>query len=439
MTELEQDPLAGHGKYRAVRALGQGGMGEVFEAEHQGLGTRVVIKLLHAELADKPHLLDRMRIEAQALARLRHPNLVRVTDFDVTPAGRPFFVMEYLDGRNVKDEAEQRGGALPAGEALEIVRQALAGLAVAHEAGLVHRDVKLDNLFLVDPPASASTASEPLAGRTVKVLDFGVAKVLHAGEQAPAPLAVPTDSGVVVGTPRFFAPEQARGKPLDHRADIYSMGLVLYSLLAGRGPFDHATSVSEMARAHAFDLPEPPSHFAAQALSPRLDALVLRCLAKDPEERFPSAAELAVELDRVAAAVAPAAGARRAHGAAPQPATMVLGAEPGPVEDEALAMAETAALDPAGIEPEAPIPGPAVAPTALLPEEVPAPNQPVPKESPPEGAAPEPPGMTWERMGRCRPGQPHPSAGAPVAALAVVVVVALIAGIAIAAALSRLL
>src|SRR5690606_36943766 len=138
-----------------------------------------------------------------------------------TPKGRPFFVMEYLPGRSLSDEVEARGGFLPVAEAIEVSRQALAGLGHAHAAGLVHRDMKLDNLFVVDP---STTGGKTL----VKILDFGVAKVVGGAGDAPSPLMVPTGTGVVVGTPRFFAPEQARGQKLDHRADIYAMGLVVY-------------------------------------------------------------------------------------------------------------------------------------------------------------------------------------------------------------------
>ncbi len=293
VSEVAHDPFEGGEKYRAIKELGRGGMGEVFLAEHMALGTRVVIKLLHAELSAKNTLVDRMRIEAQACARLNHPNIVRVTDFDRTPSGRPFFVMEYLPGRSLGDVIAERGGFLPVPEAIDIARQALDGLGAAHAASLVHRDIKLDNLFLCD---QTTQSGRPL----VKILDFGVAKVMTgAGDDAPAPLMIPTGTGVVVGTPRFFAPEQARGKPLDHRADIYAVGLVLYTLVAGRGPFDEARNITEMAKAHVFKKPEPPSHFAQQPIPDRLDGIVLRAIAKQPEQRFQSAAEFSAMLSRV--------------------------------------------------------------------------------------------------------------------------------------------
>ncbi|HHH11963.1 MAG TPA: serine/threonine protein kinase [Sorangium sp.] len=283
------DSLEGNSKYRIISELGRGGMGEVFLGEHTALGAKVVIKLLHAELSSREGLVDRMRLEAQALARLSHPNIVRVTDFDSTPSGRPYFVMEYLPGKTLSDYVKARGGFVPVPEAIDITCQALSGLAAAHEAGMVHRDMKLDNLFVCDRSmrASYSGITPP---RTVKILDFGIAKVVRgAGDDAPAPLMVPTTTGMVVGTPRFFAPEQARGQQLDGRADIYAMGLVLYSLVAGRGPFDDATSVSEMAKAHVIRKPQPPSHFARQAIPAALDRAVLRAIAKRPADRYQSA------------------------------------------------------------------------------------------------------------------------------------------------------
>ncbi|MCA9622256.1 MAG: protein kinase, partial [Myxococcales bacterium] len=137
MSQLTYDPLEGSGKYKILRELGRGGMGEVFLGEHASLGSKVVVKLLHAELSDKSNLVDRMRLEAQACARLNHPNIVRVTDFDRTPSGRPYFVMEYLPGQSLADEAEAAGGVLPLAKSLDLVVQALEGLSVAHAAGLV--------------------------------------------------------------------------------------------------------------------------------------------------------------------------------------------------------------------------------------------------------------------------------------------------------------
>jgi serine/threonine-protein kinase len=281
--------------YRVIATLGRGGMGDVVEAEHVALGKRVVVKLLQQRHADRADYADRMRIEAQALAKIAHPNLVAVTDFGQTARGQTFLVMERLHGRTLREELEARG-VLPVLEAIDVVAQSLAGLSAAHAAGLVHRDVKLDNLFLCDAVDGR---------RQVKVLDFGLAKVIGVmGESTPAPLAFPTAEGVAMGTPRFFSPEQATGKPVDPRTDVYAAGAVLYTLLAGRSPFEHHDSLLALARAHAFEMPEPPSRFAPQAIPPALDEAVLRALAKDPDERFPSAQAFAAELERIASHVA---------------------------------------------------------------------------------------------------------------------------------------
>lgn len=304
------DALLGS-RYRLLARLGRGGMGEVFEAEHVALKKRVVIKLLHARHGQKPQLLDRMRVEAQALALIRHPNLVEVTDFGHTADGRAYFVMERLFGRTLREELEARG-ALPVPEAITVARQLLAGLAAAHSAGLVHRDIKLENVFLCDPPgppfptldngngadADADAEARP-PSKTAKLLDFGLAKVVGAGQpdRAPAPLAFPTDEGVMLGTPRFFSPEQALGRPVDARADLYSMGALLYAMLAGRAPFDHYTALYELAQAHAAEPPEPPSRFAPQPIPLELEGAILKALAKQPADRFQSAAELAIALE----------------------------------------------------------------------------------------------------------------------------------------------
>lgn len=275
--------------YRALALLGHGGMGEIVVAEHRTLGKQVVVKLLHARFAEDAHLADRLRVEAQALARLSHENLVAVHDLGQTPAGRPYYVMDRLHGQTLRDELAQRG-ALPVVEAVSIARQALAGLAVAHAAGLVHRDVKLDNLFLCELREGR---------RILKVLDFGVAKVLDVGapsSAAPAPTQLPTQQGFIFGTPQFFSPEQALGAPVDARSDVYAMGLVLYALVAGRGPFDHLQDAPSLVRAHAFEPSEPPSRHAPQPVPAAVERAIEKAMAKNPEERFQSAESFAEAL-----------------------------------------------------------------------------------------------------------------------------------------------
>ncbi|KYF77940.1 protein kinase [Sorangium cellulosum] len=303
--------------YRALRALGRGGMGEVIEAEHLALRKRVVVKLVRRAFAHDPRFADRLRVEARALAAVSSPHVVSVLDLGQTPAGRPYFVMERLEGRTLGEELERRG-ALPVAEAIEVVRQVLAGLAAAHRVGVVHRDVKLDNVFLCAPGAAA-----PGGARVAKVLDFGVAKVLDSAlaDAAPGALpavdgpAYPTDAGLLVGTPRTASPEQARCQPVDARADVYAVGLLMYTLVVGHGPFAHVEDALGVLRAHVMETPAPPSRYATQRIPTALDGAVLKALAKRPEERFQSAEAFGEELGRIGAELAGPGRAARGPGA----------------------------------------------------------------------------------------------------------------------------
>jgi eukaryotic-like serine/threonine-protein kinase len=261
--------------YVIGRLLGQGGMGEVYEVEHAELGRRLAVKVLHRDHVDRPDLAARLREEARQLARLLHPNLVEVTDLGVTTDGRPYFAMPRLSGRDLREELA-RGGALPGERAIALVAQALDGLAAAHAAGLVHRDVKLENLFLCDDG-------------TVKVLDFGVAKVLAEGASGR------TLPGASPGTPRSMAPEQCVSGAVDTRADLYAVGLALYELLTGRGPFDELRGNDHALRyAHCERTPPPPSYFVP--IEPELEVAVMRALSKSRDRRFQTAAEMALVL-----------------------------------------------------------------------------------------------------------------------------------------------
>ena len=273
--------------YRPLAALGRGGMGSVYEVEHRALKRRMVVKILHEH--DRPDLEDRLRLEAQTLAQLSHPNVVQVIDFARTASGRPFLVTERLYGRTLK-ELVGDSGKLPVDAAARYATEALSGLSAVHRAGVVHRDVKLENLFLCD-------ADEHGAAR-VKVLDFGIAKLIHGGGEAPidvAPLESATAQGLMVGTPSFMSPEQILGLPVDHRADLYAVGVVLYRLVAGRNPFI-CRDLIEYAAAHAGEKPAPPSRFAD--LPEGFDAIVLKALEKDPAARYPTAAEMIAALER---------------------------------------------------------------------------------------------------------------------------------------------
>lgn len=278
--------------YRALHRLGTGGMGEVWLVEHAMLGTGAVFaaKVMHAHFAADGRLVDRFRVEAEALGQLRHGNIVDVTDYGTTADGRPFLVMEYLRGRTLSDELAASGGRLSVLEAISYARQLLSALEAIHAAGLVHRDLKPNNIFICEQPEGT---------QLLKVFDFGVVRIVpDAPEDAPL-RALQTTTGVVIGTPRYVSPEAALAAPADHRADPYSAGVLLYRLIAGRGPFDHVGTDAEVIRAHAFEPPRPPSHYAGDVVPPALDRVVLRLLSKNPADRYQSARELSVCLDEL--------------------------------------------------------------------------------------------------------------------------------------------
>ena len=250
------DPLVGTA-YRTISVLGHGGMGEVVEAEHLPLGRTVVVKLLHQQFADDAPIADRLRVEARSLALVQHPNVVAVSDFGRTRTGRPFLVTERLQGRTLGAELRARG-FLPVAEAIDITVQVLAGLEAAHQQGIVHRDIKPENIFLCD--------ATPASPRIAKVLDFGLAKIIgDRSLQRTAP-EYATKKGTFLGTPRFTAPEQMGAGVVDGRTDVYGTGLVLYTLLVGKGPFAHLRESLELMKAHLHDRPVPPSAHARQSI-----------------------------------------------------------------------------------------------------------------------------------------------------------------------------
>lgn len=269
--------------YMVVRLVGEGGMGEVYEVEHAALGRRAALKVLHRDHHDRPDLAARLREEARLSARLRHPNLVEVFDLGATEDGRPYFAMPLLQGNDLREELA-RVGALPAEKAIAYAVQALEGLEAAHAAGVVHRDLKLDNLFLEEDG-------------TVRVIDFGVAKLVSVDR---------TPAGACPGTPRCMAPEQCTGASVDARADVYAMGLSLYEMCTGRGPFDELQGSDHALRLAQCDrTPAPPSQVAPGAVPRELSRVILRALAKAPSARFQSAAEMAAALRRLLPPVRP--------------------------------------------------------------------------------------------------------------------------------------
>lgn len=300
----EGAPLEAPG-YRLISKLGGGAAGDVYDAEDK-LGARVAIKFLKDPSGNTLDLLAeeraqaRFRAEAHVCAQLDHPNVVRVRDYGVTARGQPFLVSERLVGRTLGDELRARG-PLPVDEALGVARRILLGLSAAHARDVVHRDVKPDNVFLTDAP--------PRGERGVKVLDFGLAKICGG---SLLPERVQTRTGTSLGTARYMSPEQALGrKTVDQRADLYSVGAVLWAMLVGRDPFNHYQDPYELMTAQVKEQPAPPSLRSKQPISGDVDRVVLKALAKDPAHRFQDALEFVDALDGVArlAAAAPAATA----------------------------------------------------------------------------------------------------------------------------------
>ncbi|OJH36355.1 protein kinase [Cystobacter ferrugineus] len=272
------------GSFRAIRELGRGGMGTVLLAEHVLMPKRVAVKVLHSHLAEEPELVARLLAEARAMSLVQHENVVTIYDLD-TRDGRPYVVMEYLEGQSLA--AFARGPIEPA-LAVELLTQVCDALGAAHARGIVHRDLKPANIFLVPGPQGR---------QRVKLLDFGIAKRLSRAEGE-----TPTRTGVLLGTPEFMAPEQCSGEAVDARTDLYAVGVLGYLLLTGRVPFSNESTAAVLV-AHLTQNPVPP-HEVRPGVPPALSAVLMRALAKRPEERFATAAELRASLESALKAAA---------------------------------------------------------------------------------------------------------------------------------------
>jgi serine/threonine protein kinase len=298
------------GRYELLRPLGRGAMGEVWVAWHQSLRQQVALKILPVH--DDAQAVARFEREVAATTKLRHPNTVRVYDFGHTHDGFWFYAMELLEGETLT-ELVVREGPLPVTRALSLLRQSTRALAEAHALGIVHRDIKPDNLFVSAPAGERDV---------IKVLDFGVASValvlapgpteplsLHGDEEHPTepgyaktshsePHVEPSASehDKVVGTPLYVSPEVARGGKAGPRSDIYALGCVLYFMLTSRPVFIER-DVASLLRAHAEKLPAPPSTLLAESLPEYVEKMILRCLAKDPEQRYENAEALVAAID----------------------------------------------------------------------------------------------------------------------------------------------
>ncbi len=270
----EEDDLVGKvlgARYRVTRLLGRGGMGSVYEAVDVDLGRRVALKAMLPELSRDPVLLERFRREVRNTAMLTHPNVVQLTDFGRSPNEPPFLVMELLEGRTLV--ARLKKGRLEPRRAVRIALQVLSGLTAAHDAGVVHRDLKPENVFLIGLEGGVEL---------VKLLDFGLAKLMD--DEALARL---TRTGVLVGTPRYAAPEQVKGsRGVDARTDVYATGVLLYAMLTGRPPF-----LAQPPRLWTDLLEKEPTdpRIAVPTLPPELVEIVRKAMSKRPADRYPSA------------------------------------------------------------------------------------------------------------------------------------------------------
>jgi len=314
------------GKYRLDRVLGRGGMGLVMAATHVQLQQRVALKFLRADMLENPQVVARFTREAQAAARIQGPHVARVLDVGELPSGAPYMVMEYLDGDDLERTLRRRG-ALPIAEAVDILLQGAEAVAEAHTLGIVHRDLKPANLFL---------ARYPGGREVVKVLDFGISKV-----QEPAGSPGLTQPAAMFGSPPYMAPEQVRSaRAADPRSDIWSLGAVLYELLTLSVPFP-ADSYQAQFAAILLNEPAPPRATRPE-IPPELEAAILRCLHKDPAQRFQEVASLAFALapfGSASSADVPARIARvistAATGRPASPTAMAEGAAPAPLREPA--------------------------------------------------------------------------------------------------------
>lgn len=289
--ENESLPLVIENKYRLEQLIAHGGMGSVYRATHLPLERPVAIKILRPELLADATARERFNREARAAARLRHTNIVAVYDFGVLPGRSAYLVMELIEGRSLREEMRahaSRLGQMRPARAAAILLQVCAGIEAAHRQGIIHRDLKPDNVMIESAVGWGDHASE-----RVVVLDFGIAKLAQQ-EDIQVSWQGLTDENTIIGTPNYISPEQCTGQQVDARSDVYSLGVILYEMLTGHVPFA-GENTSVVLLKHLQEPPSPPRRFC-QDIDPRLEETVLRALAKNPQQRFSSAAEFAEDL-----------------------------------------------------------------------------------------------------------------------------------------------
>jgi serine/threonine-protein kinase len=279
------DPLVGMvlaGRYRVERRIGEGGMGLVYEGVHREIDKRVAIKVLRNDLSKRPEVVARFRQEAKSASRIGHEHIVDTFDFGETAEGSSYFVMEFLEGEDLANVLG-REATLEASRACAIVLQCCKALGATHAKGIVHRDIKPENIFLVNRGG---------VDDFVKIVDFGIAKMSDI-ETDGEPGRKLTKTGMIFGTPEYMSPEQAAGKALDHRVDVYALGIILYECFAGRVPFEGDTFMGVLTKHMFAELPPIREINPKAEVRPELELVVAKALAKNPDDRYQDTEELA--------------------------------------------------------------------------------------------------------------------------------------------------
>jgi serine/threonine-protein kinase len=275
-------------RYEIVRRIGEGGMGAVYEARHTVIGKRVAVKVLLEKFLEKPDLVARLLQEARLASSIGHENIVDVTDFGTTTDGRAFVVMEFLEGESLA-QLVIRDAPLPVERSLRITRQVASALGAAHAKGIVHRDVKPENVYLVRRGDADF----------VKVVDFGVSKAVHATDESPEWQRL-TRTGMVLGTPLYMSPEQARGgEDVDSRADIWAVGVMLYECLTGEVPFRAPNYLGVISQVLTKEATSPTGLRPELGIPPAVETVVMRALEKDRDRRYQRMSDLERDLDRI--------------------------------------------------------------------------------------------------------------------------------------------
>jgi eukaryotic-like serine/threonine-protein kinase len=301
------DPLIGQtldGRYKIERVLGEGGMGIVYKAVHTTLGKPLAIKVLRPEVSKNEEIVQRFRQEAQSASQIGNPHIIDISDFGTLADGSTYFVMEFLTGKSLT--VAQLEGKFSLARTIHVVRQLAGALGAAHDIGIVHRDLKPDNVQLVERGGQKDF---------VKVLDFGIAKVGGSTSKL-------TQAGQVFGTPHYMSPEQCAGTNVDHRTDIYAVGVMLYEMACSKVPFD-ADNLMGILTKHLYENPIAPHELAPPVdVPPALEAVILKCLQKKPEARYQTMAELSADLDAIERGQAPRAVIDKVERATSGPQTL---------------------------------------------------------------------------------------------------------------------